>query len=155
MSYKRVWGVRSGSYSDYRVLCICDSKKRAEAVAEQIRGEEGSWNRDAEVEGFLYVDSPMEKKSFLHMTVTIWDDGITTHVGQSVEEEYEVGSLNEHIPMSWRWVRAPMHRGRGGRLDVKGIDHELVRKVYGERRAQLLADPAFRAKGEAKGRVTK
>jgi mRNA-degrading endonuclease toxin of MazEF toxin-antitoxin module len=44
-----------------------------------------------------------------------------------------------------------MHHDQGGRLEVWGTDHERVRKVYGDRRALIISDDAFRAQREVTG----
>ena len=41
----------------------------------------------------------------------------------------------------------------GNQLVVTGTDLEAVRRVFSDRRAQLLAEDAFRLKREAKGRA--
>jgi hypothetical protein len=54
-------------------------------------------------------------------------------------------------PVTWRWVRAPVHDGKGGRLEVYGTDEQRVRQTFSDRKAQLLTEDAFRMRREAKG----
>lgn len=148
-----IYAVSSGSYSDYRVLCVCPTKADAEVVAAKLRGDKGGWRYDADVEEFVMVTADVEKVPLLIMSTTLWDDGRESEVSERIEHEWPFDSIHDVIPMSWRWVRAPMHHGRGGRLDLAGTDHALVRKTYADKRAEILGDVGLRMKREAKGRV--
>lgn len=152
---QQVWAVSSGSYSDYRVLCVCPSEADAETVASKLRGEKDGWHRDADVEEFVMVTGDVEQTPFLRLSTTLWDDGTESLVNEVVQREWPFGSIYDIAPMTWRWVRAPMHQHRGGRLDVSGTDFDLVRRTYSEKRAQLIAEDAFRMTHEAKGRVAR
>lgn len=154
MDRGQMWAVATGQYSDYRVLCVCDSKERAEQVAAALRADSDGDRSDARVESMPFVDYDPEKVTVFHMTVTVWDDG-------TVDEDREPWSTSEWPfdqwepldRVAWRWVRAPMHKGNGGRLDIRGTDRARVRRVYSDRKAQLLAEDAFRMKKEATGRA--
>lgn len=148
-----VYGVSSGVYSDYSVLCLCPTKKDAQTIVGKLAGDSGGWNRDARVEEFLMVDGDVEKIAFLHMSINIWDDGTDEPLQNAVREEWPFDAITDNVPVAWRWVRAPIHGGKGGRLEVSGYDHTRVRKVYSEKRAAYKVDDALRAKREAKGRA--
>lgn len=155
-SVRRIYCVSSGAYSDYRVLCACPTKKDAKAVAAKLKTDEDGWRTDARVEEFEMVTADVEKVEILMLSTTLWDDGTETHTSERIRSDWPFDTtFDDGIPMTWRWVRAPMHKNQGGRLDVSGTDFELVRKTYSDKRAQLIAEDAFRRKGEAKGRVTK
>lgn len=145
------WGVTSGSYSDYTVLCICPSKADAEAVAVKLRSEAHGWHRDATTQEFGTADASTEPVSVLYLTTEIFDDGTERPGRDDAENRWPFEDY--WVKSQWRWVRAPIHRGKGGRLEVQGTDHERVRKVFSDTRAQLIADHAFRASKERKGRV--
>lgn len=150
---QRIYAVSAGSYSDYRVLCVCPTKKDAQKVARKVRGAAESWHRDADVEEFLMVTGDVEQVPVLRLTTTLWDDGAETAYDESVSDEWHFDSIHDVVPMSWRWVRAPCHENKGGRLDLLGTDAALVRKTFSDKRAEIIADDALRMKREAKGRV--
>jgi hypothetical protein len=155
MPSDRSWGVSTGSYSDYRMLCICPSKRDAQAVAAKMRADKHGWRRDARVEPLPVVTADVKKVDILMLTVTLWDDGSESEAGERVRSEWPFDALlDDAVPVSWRWVRAPCHNNRGGRLDVAGTDHVRVRKTFSEKRAQLVAEDAFRLQREKKGRIT-
>lgn len=149
---KRMWAVSSGSYSDYRVLCACPTRKDAVEVARKVC-EAGSWHSDARVEEFMLVTAAVEQQPVLQLLVTLWDDGTEEGRREQVRNEWPFDSIFDVVPMSWRWVRAPMHNNKGGRLEVEGTDHDLVRRTFSDKRAQILADDALRLAPERKGRV--
>ena len=41
---RTIYAVSSGSYSDYRVQFVCESKAVAEASASALRGDDGDYN---------------------------------------------------------------------------------------------------------------
>lgn len=148
-----IWVVSRGEYSDYSVLCACPTKKDAEKLAQRIRQPEPnsfSYDRDARVEELPMLTGAAEPKEVLHLTETVWDDGTTEkHIERTRLEWPWTTSGTPRV--AWRWVRAPMHNGRGGRLEVHGVDHRAVRRTFSDRRAQLLAEDAFRLRKEARG----
>ena len=150
-----IYVVARGEYSDYSVLCACPSRKDAEAIAAKGNADEDVYG-ELRVERLPVYDASVQQAHVLNMTVTIWDDGRATAEHTVVRPEWPFDILNEDelLPVVWRWVRAPTHDGKGGRLDVRGTDHERVRRVFSDRRAAIMADPALRAKRERRGRVT-
>jgi hypothetical protein len=141
--------VSSGSYSDYRVMCVCPSKKDAKAVAEKYNRDKSSSYDAAEVESLPIVTGDVEKVVTLSLSTTLWDDGRETDQRPAdLRVEWPFDAMYGTPDVYWRWVRAPMHGDKGGRLDVRGVDHERVRKVFSEQRAALIADDAYRARRE-------
>lgn len=146
---KEMWAITSGSYSDYRVHAICDSEATAEKIV--ARANKGG-NERYMVESFSFVDDPeISMVDILHISVNIWDNGTQDAVSERYSAEWPFDSTYGLADCFWRWVRAPIHGGRGGRLDVWGTDHERVRKVFGDQRAMFLVDDAMRAKKELHG----
>jgi hypothetical protein len=144
-----VYVISSGEYSDYSVLCACPSKEDAETLVSRMNAAGGSpYRGDCVVEELAMLPADAQQVEILHMSVTLWDDGRQADEHQHRQVEWPLGY---YVPVRWRWVRAPMHRDKGGRLEVSGTDHERVRKVYGDRRALLLSDDAFRAQREVAG----
>lgn len=148
-----MWAVNSGSYSDYRVVCVCDSKERAESVAKALREDEGGYHRDAQAEEMAFVDYEPSKVRVYFRSVEVLDSGTTGKASEDVREQWPFDSSHTLVSVEWRWVRAPYIAHIGGRLDVHGIDEERVAKVFTEKRALLLADAVYRAQREAKGRM--
>lgn len=144
--------ISKGDYSDYRVLAVCKSKKVAKRLAARYNAREASEYYQARVEEIYYVDDPdIKRVETLEITINLWDDGTENEAHQSYRVEWPFDTLFELTECSWRWVRAPIHKGLGGRLEVRGTNHELVLKVYGEKRAMLKSDDAMRAKREMSG----
>lgn len=149
---KTMWVLSSGSYSDYRVHAVCDSKATAKRIAARAKATKSAWRSEYEIEELAYVDDPdLKPVETLDLAVDIYDDGRESEPRESFRVEWEFDPLYELSDCLWRWVRAPIHNGRGGRLEVRGTDHERVRKVFGERRALIHSDDAFRSKKEIKG----
>lgn len=153
MSDEVVYGVATGEYSGYSVLCICPTKEDAETVAAKLRDAEDGWYSDARVEEFHVVTAGVEKETLYYHTTTLWDDGRESHTNTWERSDWAFTNYDQHAPVVWRWVRAPVHKNLGGRLDVHGTNRELVAKVYSEKRAVLRADPVLARKDEWKGRA--
>jgi hypothetical protein len=153
MSAETVHVISSGSYSDYRVHAVVKgSKADAERLAERANGIKDTYHDDYEIETLPVVTPDVERVSILHIQEQIWDDGTTTDRHEQTSVEWPFDTLYDLSEMTWRWVRAPMHKNRGGRLEVRGTDHERVRKVFSDRRAALMVDDALRAVRERQGR---
>jgi hypothetical protein len=149
-----VWVISRGSYSDYRVLAqVRGSKKDAELLAARANAAGDDLYGDPyEVESLPVVSPDVQKVETLMLIAEIRDQGPSVKDEKvSIRVEWPFDSLYALAKVEWRWVRAPVHQGRGGRLEVWGTDHERVRKVYGDRKAMLLSDDAMRAKRESRG----
>lgn len=155
MTTRKVYGIASGSYSDYRVHCIVETEDEAKKVVEKMNrievttpGGYGCY----EIEEFDLVDSTIERQPVMDRRRVIMDDGREMEDYERVEPQWPWDYSGTPV-LSWRWVRAPYLGGKGGRLEVTGTDHDLVRKVFEEKRAALLADDAFRAQHEMRGGI--
>lgn len=145
-----IWVVSTGEYSDYRVMCACPTKADANAVMKKYNESGDNWS-DARVEQLPVVEASVEQIDVLTMEITIQDDDSLRDRGQRIRTEWPFDSLYPHSPVTWRWVRAPIHRGQAGRLEVSGTDHTRVRRVFSDKQAELLASPGLRLRREAKG----
>lgn len=152
MKRKTTWAVSAGECSDYQVLCVCDSEKRAEVVVGLLKDGPDGWHREARVEELPMVDYEPSQVTIYGMSCEVWDAGTTSEARQREGREWPFLG-DDAVPVTWRWVRAPIHAGKGGRLEVSGTSHRLVARVFSEKRARLLMDPAFRATKESKGRT--
>jgi hypothetical protein len=147
---KIMYALSQGDYSDYRVLAICETKEAAEAAAAKINQLEGRGYYEVGIEEIAVVDESVHRTLVHHISIEILDDG-TAGVEFSTERNIWSYDLQEIPAAKWRWVRAPYIQDRGGRLDVHGTDLERVRKVFGEQRAALMADAAYRDRVEMAG----
>lgn len=145
MTADKIWAVSSGSYSDYRVLACVATEADAVKLATRIN-ETGSWCRDAFVESFPLVAPDIPQVQFLTMSCNVMDDGSCVTQPEHIIVEWPFDG--DYPAVKWRWVRT---HNKGGRLDASGTDHGRVRRVFSDRRAQLLAEDAFRMRREAKG----
>ena len=74
--------------------------------------------------------------------VTLWDDGRVEQDGEpSARTEFPIATLRGPAPKrpEVRYVRAPVHEGKGGRLEVRGPTLASVVKVVAERIAMWKA----------------
>jgi len=148
---KFIWVISSGSYSDYRVNAAFDSKKTAKAVAARANASEDGY-REFWVESLPYFDDPnIQRVETLSLHCEIWDSGKVDESDPWYRIEWPFDALYEIVDCRWRWVRAPIHKNLGGRLEVSGTNHELVRKVYGEKKSALMYDDALRSRGSMSG----
>lgn len=147
---KTVWVVEQGSHSDYRVLAVCDSKERAEAAAAAVNAADRYSYNDASIAALPYIDSPTESVTTYTIQCAVWDDETASEQRESERTENEIDALYPEriVSVGYRWVRAPVHNDRGGRLEVYGTDQERVRKVFSDKRAELLCDPVLRSRRE-------
>lgn len=147
--------VSHGEYSDYSVLCICRTKADAEAIVAKLTAgndenadPDVSYYPDARVQEFPVCDGGVEPVAYLGMYAEIYDDGRTAEDRARLTSEWPFGWRAPLPRVSWRWVRAPVYAGKGGRLEVEGTDIERVRRVFSDRKAMLMTDDAMRAKRE-------
>lgn len=124
--------VTSGEYSDYHVLGVFEDKATAEAWAGGCRVEEIL---------FIKAGTPPKKVTEYWQHVELWDDGRVDR-NEMHSNTGLVISMYNGIPPSRprvRYIRAPWHDGRGGRLEVRGDSAEAVAKVVSERIAMWKA----------------
>jgi hypothetical protein len=146
-----VWVLSSGEYSDYRVHCVV---RGGEAEAEMLAARanaDGSHYDSYCAEELPIVSSDVSKVEVLTLVTVVSNDGIAEDAGPRVRVEWPFDALYGTPTLRWRWVRAPMYNDKAGRLEVWGIDHERVRKVFSDRRAALMSDDALRARNETEG----
>lgn len=133
----KMWAVSSGEYSDYRVSYLCRTEKEAEAIA-KILGDDGHGSHY--VEDFEVVE-PSEFRPVTRLTLQcrIHQDGTVTDVPPDEWTSVDRGQLPDG---AWS-IRLQTMRDDANKdyleLIVYGWDHEQVRHVYSDRRAQLIA----------------
>lgn len=140
---KTIYAIASGEYSDYRVMAVAESKELAEAWAEALRTDEDGWHDDARVEEMVFVDEPPARQHFVYLNQDLWNDGSEGDLRISESDKYPI-DYEEPSPVRprVRFVRAPVHGGKGGRLEVTGRDKQSVMKVYTEQVAMWRVLPA-------------
>lgn len=149
MSASKVWLVSSGSYSDYRVHCAAPSKAAAQGIVTALNGDDEWTEYFAEQ---VPVIEKAERVTVYGLEVVISDDGTVRAEAVFDRDEWNVDPIypERRRPVTVRWVRAPVYNGQAGRLEVYGLDQELVRETFSDVKAQLLADPALRKRREFK-----
>ena len=149
MGRQIVWAVTTGSYSDYQVRGLFPTKELAEQAATELRGQPDGWHRDADVEAFVLwsADDMPEVITYWRVQQTWWDDGRVTDEREDERREHEL-VLFDPVPTgdrpNVRWVRAPTHNGKGGRIELTGRSLEGCRKVLSEWRARWVAEGPFK-----------
>ena len=144
-----VWAVSSGSYSDYRVLGLFPTKELAERAAMEVCGIDKGYRYDAFTESFTLwaADDMPQAVTFWRVNQTWWDDGSITGEDEEEWTQHELATLFD-IPsgdrVAVRWVRAPMHKGKGGRIELTGRSLDGCRKVLSEWRARWVAEGPFK-----------
>lgn len=142
MSHKQIFVVSDGEYSDYTVLAAFDSEETAERWAQALRNDSDGWHNSARVESLTLIDSaePIEKRTTYRQNVELWDDGTTDTKGVFANSHFPVGYFGPPpVRPIVRYVRAPCHKNKGGRLEVTANSEAAVRKVVGERMAMWKA----------------
>ncbi len=139
----KAYAVVSGSYSDYTVHAIFTNRLAALEAAVQ-HGQDDTYSA-ADVEDIVLYEDVPEKETIYRMIQTIWDDG-------RVQDDLRQDSDTRLPWNTWydaprdgrpkvRYVRAPMHKDKGGRLEVFGRDEQAVKQAFSDRKAQILAGP--------------
>lgn len=146
---RKMWAVSTGTYSDYRVMCVCPTEDDAGAVAAKFNLDGQHWCT-ARVESFPIITADVEQKLVATFMENLWDDGRTTDRRENVRYVWPFDYHGDEPPVRWRWVRAPVHQGQGGRLEVTGTDLERVRRVFSDKRAEIIATPSLRTRREAR-----
>lgn len=137
-----IWAVYTGPYYEKDVLCVCPTKDDAERIANRYSAERSDGEVEVHPLTFMTADTP--KISTLRMTTQLWDDGTETNTAEHVYTNWPYEATDDdRVAVKALWVRARFMIGHG-RLDVFGTDHDRVREMYRERRAQLLANEELR-----------
>lgn len=145
-----VWGLTRGSYSDYRICAIFERKEDAEAAL-NVRDARIGWGGGEDVEEFSFYPaggSPLTVTTH-HWTGEFTDAGDEPRRNKAVEVEWEYNRSDPSGPRpSVRFVRAPIHRDKGGRLEVRGTDLLAVQHAWSDNVARIRANVSLRGKAE-------
>ena len=146
------YALTTGDYSDYHVLCVCDTKERAELVLAAYNEGRSTWN-EVNMEEFTYVDFNPTVIPSLVLSTSISDDGTRTDDPPHTENTVDLGDGKCQRPaeLTWFWYRSPVSGVNHGTLTVRGTDVERVGKVFSERAARFLADPAMAQQSHLEG----
>jgi hypothetical protein len=140
---KEVFCISSGEYSDYQVLAVCEDKATAEAWIAALHNDEDGWYRTARLESLPVIvpGAKPEKERQYSQHVELLDDGTIKSGDIRLHCDFPVGGYGSPPPVRplVRYVRAPCHHGKGGRLEVRASTAEAVAKVVGERIAMWKA----------------
>lgn len=149
MTFREVWVVSSGEYSDYSVDVAFASEElaRAALAIHEDRGEAGAYGV-AQVERLPFFDQPptMALRRTFSAYRSGWDSEKREYVGGSFESRDD----GEEEIAEWRLsgsggpCNTIVYRpdaGHGLRVFVEGTDFERVRKVASDMRARIMACP--------------
>lgn len=135
-SMKTIWVIEAGYYSDYRVVGVFSSKKNAELVLKNLKGdyEEPSiseWSLDPAV-------------SELNAGYRLWSGTMLRDGTVERCEEQELSSYDVSASLElWRRSSAPFCKGKSvqdclhGTVFAKDQKHAI--KIFNEHRTQLIA----------------
>lgn len=146
MSEQTVWGLTTGSYSDYQVRALFTTRELAEQAVEAHNATDRySWD-GASVEAFTFYDYVPEQVTVWTYVVTIWEKGANKGkvAGEDLrsETDYPWKFHYDETPTrrpQVQFIRAPVHRGLGGRLVVRGTDEQAVKQAFSDNKARILA----------------
>ena len=131
---KQIFAVTRGCYSDYNVICVCDTKERADLIVTAI-GRDDSDGCGYRVQEFVYVDSDPQRVLVTQISARLfWESGRETEYQRRDDLTWDFHALTTE-PAEWGWRR----RDVSGYLVVRGTDAMRVEKVYGEKKAEILA----------------
>lgn len=135
------WAITRGSYSDYRVLAVFASRADAEAAIARAKGAVDSFLAAESVEEMSFYEEGVEPVllTVYERQVEVWDDGTVSSERRTVREEWDYDPLYD-LPgkrPKVRFVRAPIHKDKGGRLEVRGTDEQGVNQAFSDNLAQL------------------
>ena len=132
-----LWAVTSGDYDSYRVHAIFEDEADAKEAA-SIRHD----YKDYQVEAMLVGrrgQKPSEMVTTYSLRQELRDDGQHFDHAIDVDTEPWFDKLYESdAKPRTRFVRAPVHEGKGGRMEVRGTDREAVLAAADDLRAKLL-----------------
>lgn len=139
-----VWALSKGEYSDYSVVAIFATKRQAEAAQREAKNQPVEFGDDYRVESFPFFAedaSPPMVVTRYERHVDIMDDGSTGKERNSSHREWEFDQLYRcgRRP-SVRFVRAPVHHDKGGRLEVRGTDEQAVAQAFSDNLARIRAN---------------
>jgi hypothetical protein len=137
MTRATVYGVTTGSYSDYRVRVLFTTKKAAEQHAQAMALADQA-DSDASVESFdLYDEQP--KRVVIHRRWARIDAAtgkvVDERDGKDLDWEYGEWWGPAKPIMSARTYRAPAY-GKDTLVEVRGANDKRVAKAYTDRIAQ-------------------
>jgi hypothetical protein len=152
---KPAYAIVTGEYSDYRVLAVSTNKDTAEVWAKAVREhDDGSGYRaytDASIEEMVLLEPGDEPKTVhrVHLREEWWDDGRTEGLRVNETDDLPIANWYGVTPSrpSVCFVRAPVHCGKGGRIEIVGRTRKAVMKVYSEQKAMWTAEPKAYKRG--------
>lgn len=140
MGHRTVWALTSGSYSDYGIEAIFTTEKAALA-ASKLKEDEYDWH-DYNVESFILYDEVPEEVTLYEMVEVIVDGSpsyvSTTKVTSKTKYPWMFLWGTPRARPHVRYVRAPVYKGKAGRLEVHGNDKQAVQQAFSDQRGVIL-----------------
>lgn len=145
MSRTKVWALTTGSYSDYSIKALFTKKRLAKAAMLVNKADSEAWSYgDENVETFYLYDEVPEPSTTWYYQANLWDDGtvteerLTSTTALPWNHWWGEGTERPHV----RYVRAPIHQNRGGRLEVRGSDEQAVKQAFSDNKARIRVERA-------------
>ncbi len=136
----RIWVLSTGSYSDYSVVAAFPTKALAEAAMNaNATLDEELWSGNTyRVESLpLFIEPPQIVTTY-SLSAEISDNGTVRLSPERTRREWEFDQLYQSGPRPFvRFVRAPVHKDKGGRLDVHGTDQRAVEQAFSDNVARI------------------
>src|SRR3990172_9213317 len=147
-----VYVITSGGYDSYLVHAVVRGKKRAVDML-AARASSETYRGGYRIETLPVVDADVTPLQLTQICQDIWDDGTSGEETVTVRAEwpFDLVQPQQNVPAGWRWVRAPCHEGKGGRLEVYGTDAVLVEALFDDMKAALQSDDVLRGRRERTG----
>lgn len=139
------WIISEGSYSDYQVVCVVEEEEQANMLCARMNAgvKYGDWR----VEEVPVVDNSISP--VLSLKLEYWHANPHPHYGHPPWSKYtypyDMESMTFHWPIASDLRFLPLCDYQPGMVwqpphfTVEGTDHERVRKVYSEKKAELVA----------------
>ena len=137
MNRKKIYAVSAGSYSDYRVVALFSTQKRAKDFMSAV--PDGDYNGIEEYELDPNI-TDLIKRGYSMWRVLMLKDGTTERAHRQDIGTYNVTNTGHSI---WRRTQAPAYEGKGipDCLDatVWAKTEKQAVKIVNEHRAQMIA----------------
>lgn len=135
MTMRKVWPVSTGSYSDWNIHALYESKELANQAAEKLSKEGGWIFSDAMVDKPLMVSDQLPVAlPVLTLRCRIYENGTVEEGEPEIENDWDFQDGEDLTSQRWGWYT----EGHWGMLSVVGRDHDRVRKVYSDRKAEIV-----------------
>jgi hypothetical protein len=127
--------ITSGSYSDYRVHAVCSDRNTAKQWAEAATKFELDRNEHTNpycIEEVQEIETGSTPEPVTTCTIhaDLLDSGYVSNYREFSRQKFFEEKLSR--PRT-RYIRAPIYKDKGRRIEITGSSLEAIRKVYSEK----------------------